>query len=641
MGVQTEDVAVDSIETQTSVASSVETQTPALGVALKRRGGDDGEDPTAAMASVGFVAFLRRASAMVQQQLEMAARSRAFNGVELSSSEGQLGGSAAACLYELRVAAAVDVSATESGRARSRAPQQCIPCTGVSWSSTGSVLAASLGRTDHAGWCCAGDDAHGGPVGLALWNVFGHRPSGAVAAAAAAGTEAGAWLEGGSGASNACEAHAAPAAAPSAAAVDVARPPDALHETSSCLMCVACHPSAPGMVAGGTYTGEVIVWDTGRDADDARVGTSSVGDYYHRDPVLRVEWVYDARERGHVLLSTSGCGRVLVWSIRNKLASPIAGYLLHPPRGGVGGSSAAPRRAPSGQLRSSAASTLLGGTALAALRDGTTARSPAFVVGTEGGGLFASELQKPSRASARSSSSSKDGDGAKSVALSKGAEVFFSRTAKAHRSALRAHVERWCAESGARSVRSSAIFESAPKIEALYSSATTAPCAAPHVGPVSAVACSRFVRDAVLSCGLDGRLVLRSISGGAAASAAAKARFAWEPARLGAPLLDVAWSPLLPLVFASAAEDGVVYVYDLGHSTARAWAALNAGSLAGAERRQPRRPRPRGAAAHGVAFNPRIDGMVAAAYRDGTIRVWRLPSGLSRGGQGKLQSLLQ
>ena len=323
MGAQTEDVVVDSIETQTSIALSVETQTPALGVALKRRGGDDSEDPAAAMASAGFVEFLRRASAIVQQQLEMAARSRAFNGVDLSSSDGQLGGSAAAaavCLHELRVAAAADVSATESGHARSRAPLQCIPCTGVSWNSTGSVLATSLGRTDHTGWCCAGDDAHGGPVGLALWNVFGHRPSGAVAVGTEAGTEAGAWLEGGSGASKANEPHAASSAAPSAAAaVDVARPPDALHETSSCLMCVACHPSAPGMVAGGTYTGEVILWDTGRGAEDARVGTSPVGDYYHRDPVVRVEWVYDARERGHVLLSTSGCGRVLVWFVRSLL----------------------------------------------------------------------------------------------------------------------------------------------------------------------------------------------------------------------------------------------------------------------------------------------------------------------------------
>ena len=140
-------------------------------------------------------------------------------------------------------------------------------------------------------------------------------------------------------------------------------------------------------------------------------------------------------------------------SVRSNLASPIAGYLLHPPRGGVGGSSAAPRRAPSGQLRSSAASTLLGGTALAALRDGSSTRSPAFVVGTEGGGLFAGELRKPSRVSARSSSKEAEG-GRKRVALSKGAEVFFSRTAKAHRSVLRAHVERWCEENGARSVRS-------------------------------------------------------------------------------------------------------------------------------------------------------------------------------------------
>ena len=186
----------------------------------------------------------------------------------------------------------------------------------------------------------------------------------------------------------------------------------------------------------------------------------------------------------------------------------------------------------------------------------------------------------------------------------------------------------------------------------LYASGTNSRFATPHSGPVSAVACSPFTRDAVLSCGLDGRLALRS----AAQTGTGKSIFSWEPARLGAALLDVDWSPLLPLLCATASADGVVYIFDLGRSVARAWAALDPSSsggtatvggprggggngnraATGGERRRGDAP-----AAHGVKFNPRIEGMVAVAYGDGTIRVWRLGNGLSDEiDAGKLESLL-
>ena len=105
--------------------------------------------------------------------------------------------------------------------------------------------------------------------------------------------------------------------------VDPGRP-HVVMETSSCLQCVAFHPTKPNVVAAGSLDGEVMVWDLAIDADaavaakgvpaggvdgvprsdggrlgggnggavgDALVGKSEVSDASHREPVTRVGWM--------------------------------------------------------------------------------------------------------------------------------------------------------------------------------------------------------------------------------------------------------------------------------------------------------------------------------------------------------------
>ena len=45
------------------------------------------------------------------------------------------------------------------------------------------------------------------------------------------------------------------------------------------------------------HTGEVMVWDTGRE-DEALVATSGIGDDSHREPVSKVQWVLDPDSNG-------------------------------------------------------------------------------------------------------------------------------------------------------------------------------------------------------------------------------------------------------------------------------------------------------------------------------------------------------
>ncbi|CAM9609845.1 unnamed protein product, partial [Ectocarpus sp. 12 AP-2014] len=88
-----------------------------------------------------------------------------------------------------------------------------LQATGVDWSPTGSVVAASFGRcvNDIAGWCDS-------PGALATWNIF----------------RRGFADEGD---------HA----------------PDIILDHSSCLMCVSCHPLSPAIIAAGSFNGEVSI----------------------------------------------------------------------------------------------------------------------------------------------------------------------------------------------------------------------------------------------------------------------------------------------------------------------------------------------------------------------------------------------
>lgn len=56
-------------------------------------------------------------------------------------------------------------------------------------------------------------------------------------------------------------------------------------------MCVACHPKNPAIVAAGSFNGEVLVWDT--EPEEYKFLSSGIGDYFHREPVTKVAWVFD------------------------------------------------------------------------------------------------------------------------------------------------------------------------------------------------------------------------------------------------------------------------------------------------------------------------------------------------------------
>lgn len=201
--------------------------------------------------------------------------------------------------------------------------------TGVSWNCTGSVIAVSYGRFDHEDWC-----THKSV--LCTWNLDRRK-------------------------------------------IDATKADIAI-DLPSCLMCVACHPSQPSWIAGGSFSGEVLVWDVSRD-DDLLVASSGVGNDSHREPVSKLQWVVDSESKGkkYNLVSVATDGRILVWqfSQHQKALRLVDGFALL--------TESLPR-----QLRAKVgANRHMGVTCISFSSEDETA----FLIGCESGGLFRCSTQ--------------------------------------------------------------------------------------------------------------------------------------------------------------------------------------------------------------------------------------------------------
>ncbi|KAM7393388.1 hypothetical protein PAMA_008174 [Pampus argenteus] len=135
--------------------------------------------------------------------------------------------------------------------------------TSVSWSCTGSVIACAYGRIDDGDWST-------GKSYVCMWNLErrGLNPKQA----------------------------------------------DLVIEVSTSVSALCCHPRQPALIAGGLYSGEVMLWDTSRTQDPVLAQTGMSADS-HREPVYQVAWV-PLQKRGEFgVLSASSGGRVLLWMV--------------------------------------------------------------------------------------------------------------------------------------------------------------------------------------------------------------------------------------------------------------------------------------------------------------------------------------
>lgn len=126
-----------------------------------------------------------------------------------------------------------------------------------------------------------------------------------------------------------------------------------------------------------------------------------------------------------------------------------------------------------------------------------------------------------------------------------------------------------------------------------------------HSGPVYAVACSPFHRNLFLSVSTDMRIHVSSFL-------QSQPLLVLEPQ--AGYLFDVQWSPTRPLVFAVAAANGTVLIYDLLTSNAARITVLTVNNC--------------GAPVHALQFSSRC-GWLGAVDARGDMRIWALGTALT------------
>ncbi|KAF1792840.1 WD40 repeat, conserved site [Phytophthora cactorum] len=406
-----------------------------------------------------------------------------------------------------------------------------LSCTGVSWNATGSVIAVAYGRFDHSGWCNYRS-------ALCLWNVFQSDLN--------------------------------------------QQKPSLVLETSSGLMCVAFHPQNPSVVAAGSFNGEVFVWDM--EPAEYKFYSSGIGDYFHREPVTKVAWVYDIQTADYNIASVSGDGKILFWRVKDKLAFPVEGYVMHIPHG-IGGTG------------------MIGGKALAF--SSTDKASRAFVVGSEGGVV--------ARCFAKAAANVRSSD-------FKASKI----------PAARRQVEAYASAKRSKEVTLATVYEARLDPNTIFPSAMDF-VFEPHTAPVYDASFSPFRKSIFLTASADGTTRVYS-------TMQRELLLSLEVSPSSAYLYAAEWSRTRPMVFAAASEDGNVYVLILKSTTPPQEDLLREDGKHNSTAKTAV-----AAPMFALDFNPRQRNFLAAGDAAGIVHIWKLSWQLAnfQTGEGELLEALE
>jgi len=414
----------------------------------------------------------------------------------------------------------------------------------VAWDCTGEVLACSFARLETLTWCDAA-----APV--CCWN-FG---------------------KGGVG----------PA---------TSNTPDLSIEINGFVMCLAFHPTQPGLLAGGSYNGELMIWKTSSKELDPLVASSTIDDFFHREAIQSVQWIpadLSGNPDSYLLATVSGDGKVLIWDAReNDLSYPSRGFTL-----------------------TSSAKKLLGGRSLSfSLLDPWV-----FVVGCEAGTVLRGFRPPPGASMGKPSSQYNWKPSA--VAL------LDQLTSNNARLQLQHHVENYCRTTGTSEVTAEIIFKSKPNPTSLFPEPQRTDLEA-HSGAVSVVTFSPFDQKLLLTCATDGAVKLFDVR-------QPRPFLTFYPPSKHLSTCSVAtaaWSQSRPGVFAIAMEMGGVYIYDLMQSQQEPTLEL---PLAGAGSQK----------ITALQFNPKVFRTLVIGDASGRTKIFRLPVDLSERQPSELATIRQ
>lgn len=363
--------------------------------------------------------------------------------------------------------------------------------------------------------------------------------------------------------------------------------PDVEIEVSCCVSCIAFHPKRPSVLAAGLFTGEIRVWDLSG-GEDLLMANSTIDDYFHREPIAQLCWVRELRGTSYQLASTSGDGKILFWSLSNKLAHPLAGASINPSSQYHGHGD---RRNPY---------PVMGGTSFAF----STLDFTNYVVGTEGGGVLKCQRVRPP--------SRKQNIKENNLMWTPQVYRMLQVLPQQNRYQVKKCMVSYATRHGKKTLDTQTLFASRPDSYKIFPQASKQSFDH-HSGPVYAIAASPFHRNLFLTCSTDGTIHLYNML------RLPRPLVFMEPS--SSYLFDVKWSPARPLVFAAADGKGKIHIYDLGVNTITPVVSFQASRA--------------GSAVVSIAFSSRDPSLLAAADDKGEVIVWQLNTRLSKLQEGE------
>jgi WD40 repeat protein len=151
------------------------------------------------------------------------------------------------------------------------------------------------------------------------------------------------------------------------------------------------------------------------------------------------------------------------------------------------------------------------------------------------------------------------------------------------------------------------VFNAKPDIKLLYPSPFTSNFEK-HMGPVTGLTCSPFIKRLFLTCSVDGAVRMYDVLNNRPVAV-------FEPG-FNEYLQSVIWSPFRPTVFVTISNTGTVYIYDLVLSRQTPSYVLPYTSTYQSEYVSKLNT------AYTLSFNPRQRDFLAVGYHDGSAKIF-------------------
>lgn len=260
-------------------------------------------------------------------------------------------------------------------------------------------------------------------------------------------------------------------------------------------MSLLFHPVRPSLLMGGSFNGEIFLWDISK-KDDNLVASSSMDEYFHREAITQMIWIEqqnalpsNSLKTQYNLISLSTDGKMLFWNMKfedkseNLLSFPIKGYSILRKKDGFVSN--------------------VGGLCFSnSCEDKNT-----FIIGTEAGSILRVLVSN--------------------ISLDKKQKVLFEQKSEVSKNLkwkedtlpimvnlnqkvipeIKLFVEEYAKNKGIIEILPKHIFASKPDIRKIYTNPVSS-IFEPHMGPVYSVNFSPFHRNLFISCSLDGSVRL-------------------------------------------------------------------------------------------------------------------------------------